>query len=132
MTDRPVGRDDEALRWYEQAFESSEGPATRLQWGASYVSALIDLTPADAPRIEKAAAALFGEAGAQVNAFYDRSAVALQRIGRKLEAWNKDGQQTAVLKRLKTQLDGVCAKLDAADPQRATCQGLLKSPAGAA
>ena len=28
----------EALRWYREAFEKSEGPATRLQWGASYVS----------------------------------------------------------------------------------------------
>ena len=27
----------EALRWYREAFEKSEGPATRLQWGASYV-----------------------------------------------------------------------------------------------
>jgi len=129
---RKLGRNDEALRWYEQAFDASEGPATRLQWGASYLSALVDLAPADAPRIEKAAAALFGEAGSQTNAFYERSAAALQRIGRKLEAWNKDGQQTAVLKRLKAQLDGVCGKLDVADLQRPTCEGLLKAPAGSA
>ena len=42
----------EALRWYREAFEKSEGPATRLQWGASYVSALVDLAPADEAAIE--------------------------------------------------------------------------------
>ena len=34
---------EEALRWYEQAFEKSEGPATRLQWGSGYLSALVEL-----------------------------------------------------------------------------------------
>jgi hypothetical protein len=34
---RKLGRNDEALRWYEEAFARSEGPATRLQWGAQYV-----------------------------------------------------------------------------------------------
>ena len=47
-----------ALRWYEEAFNKSEGPATRLQWGASYVSALVELAPQDAPRIERAASQL--------------------------------------------------------------------------
>ena len=42
----------EALRWYREAFEKSEGPATRLQWGASYVTALVDLAPADEAAIE--------------------------------------------------------------------------------
>ena len=42
----------EALRWYREAFEKSEGPATRLQWGASYVGALVDLAPADEAAIE--------------------------------------------------------------------------------
>ena len=42
----------EALRWYEEAFNKSEGPATRLQWGSSYVNALVDLAPQDEARIE--------------------------------------------------------------------------------
>jgi len=29
------------------------------------------------------------------------------------------------MKRLQQQLEGVCAKLEAADPQRDTCEGLL-------
>ena len=42
----------EALRWYREAYEKSEGPATRLQWGASYLAALVDLAPADEAAIE--------------------------------------------------------------------------------
>ena len=35
------GKKAEALRWSEEAFNKSEGPATRLQWGANYLAALI-------------------------------------------------------------------------------------------
>jgi hypothetical protein len=35
----------EALRWSQEAFDKSEGPATRLQWGASYMNMLVDLAP---------------------------------------------------------------------------------------
>ncbi|HEY5720329.1 MAG TPA: thioredoxin family protein, partial [Gammaproteobacteria bacterium] len=38
---RKLGKPEEALRWYQQAFDKSEGPATRLQWGSSYISALV-------------------------------------------------------------------------------------------
>ena len=49
-TRKERGDSDEALRWYREAFEKSEGPATRLQWGASYVSALVELAPHDEAR----------------------------------------------------------------------------------
>jgi thioredoxin-like negative regulator of GroEL len=122
----------QALRWYEEAFNKSEGPATRLQWGASYVTALVDLAPQDGQRIERAMQQLLDEAAAQPNAFYERSARSLQKVGGKLQAWNAKGQHAAVMQRLRTRLDGVCGKLDAADPQRATCEGVLKAPAGKA
>jgi hypothetical protein len=122
---RRLGRTEEALQWYQQAFDRSEGPATRLQWGSGYVSALVDLAPADAQRIEKTAAQLFNEAAQDKGAFHERSARSLQRVGSKLNEWNKDGSRNAVLQRLRRQLDGVCANVDAADGQRATCQGVL-------
>jgi thiol-disulfide isomerase/thioredoxin len=122
---RKLGRKDEALRWYQQAFDKSEGPATRLQWGASYIGALIDLSPSDASRIEKAAAQVFAEAARDQGAFHERSARSLQRVGRKLGSWNADGKHAAAVKRLQAQLDVVCAKVDATDGQRATCAALL-------
>jgi thioredoxin-like negative regulator of GroEL len=123
---RRQGRHDEALRWYQASFDKAVGPATRLQWGAGYLGALVDLAPQDAARIEKAAAQLFTEAAADKGAFYERSARSLQRVGAKLNEWNQDGRQAAVLQRLRRQLDGVCASVDAADGQRAACEAVLK------
>jgi len=118
----------DALHWYEEAFAKSEGPATRLQWGASYVNALVDLSPQDEPRIEQAVQQLFTEAANQPNAFYERSARSLQRVGSKLVAWNDGRKHAAAVQRLQAQLDGVCAKLPADDAaQREVCSGLLKS-----
>lgn len=122
---RKQGRKDEALRWYEQAFNKSEGPATRLQWGAGYLSALVDLAPTDAVRIETTVAQLLREAAQDRSAFYERSARSLQRVGTKLASWNAGGHHDAVLTRLKSQLDGICAKVDPTDKQRATCEGLI-------
>jgi len=118
-----------ALRWSEEAFDKSEGPATRLQWGAGYVSTLVELAPKDEARIERAVQQLFDEAAAQPNAFYERSARSLQRVGAQLTAWNKRGAHAAAVKRLQARLDGVCAKLPPDDAQRAVCDGVFKPAA---
>jgi len=119
----------EALRWYRQAFEKSEGPATRLQWGASYVNALVDLAPGDEAAIEAATAQLWSEAAAQPDAFYERSARALQKVGAKLQAWNKGGAHRAAMARLQGKLDTLCAAPTHSASERSTCQALLKAPA---
>jgi len=116
----------DALNWYEQAFDKSEGPATRLQWGASYINALVELGPQEEARIEKAASQLFAEAAKQPDAFYERSGRSLQRVGTRLQAWNKGGAHGAAIKRLQVQLDSVCGALEAGDPKRAQCAALLK------
>ena len=123
---RKQGRKDEALHWYEEAFNTSEGPATRLQWGSSYVAALVTLAPQDSARIEKAASQLFKEAASDKSAFYERSARSLLKVGSDLQKWNADGKNAAVVGRLKTQLAGVCSKVDTADKQRATCESVIK------
>ncbi len=124
---RKQGRNDDALQWHAQAWDRSEGPATRLQWGAGYFSALVELAPQDAATIERVAGQLFTEAGKDPAAFHERSARSLQRVGAKLADWNRDGRHDAVLARLKATLAPVCGRLDAADAQRATCDALLKS-----
>jgi thiol-disulfide isomerase/thioredoxin len=129
---RKQGRDADALRWYQQAFDTSQGPATRLQWGASYLNALVDLSPNDAADIEKTATQLLKEASGQPNAFYERSARSLQRVGSKLTSWNEGGKHQPVIDRLQGQLDGVCGRLGPTDPQKATCAGLLKATKKAA
>ena len=124
---RHQGRTEDALRWHEQAYVRSEGPATRLQWGASYVSNLIELAPQDAARIERAVAGLLAETAQDPAAFHERSARSLQRVGAKLASWNQDGRHDALVRRLQAGLAPVCGKLGAADSQRSTCEGLLRS-----
>ena len=130
---RKQGRTDEALRWYEESYAKSEGPATRLQWGAGYLSALVELAPKDEARIERVARQLFAEAAKDPAAFHERSARALQRVANKLSEWNQGGQHDAVIRRLNEGAPGqgglasVCGKLETADAQRATCDGILKS-----
>ncbi len=119
----------EALHWYAEAFAKSEGPATRLQWGASYLAALVDLAPQDDARIAHTAQQLFDEAGRQPDAFYERSGRALQRVGAKLAAWNAGGRHAAAIAALQGQLDALCDKLPAGDSKRASCTGLLKAQA---
>ncbi len=128
---RKQGRNEEALRWYQQSFEKAEGPATRLQWGAGYLNALVDLAPTQAARIEKLASTLLAEAAKDRAAFEGRSARSLQRAGAKLVAWNGDGKQAPVMRKLQAQLDGVCSKLGTQDGQRAACQAVLKPAAKA-
>ncbi|MBX9902616.1 MAG: thioredoxin family protein [Burkholderiaceae bacterium] len=114
-----------AANWYEQAYNASKGPATRLQWGANYVTNLVDLVPTDEARIEKAVQNVFAELSGTENAFYERNRNYLEKMSKKLMDWNAGGKhQTAVLK-MKTQLDEICNKLPANDNQRATCSTVL-------
>ena len=120
----------QALDWYEKAYAAADGPATRLQWGASYVSALIDLTPQDSARIEKAVTSVIGEIDASPATFYGRSQRSLDRIGKKLATWNKDQQHGASLASIRAQMGAVCAKLPSDDPARATCDQVLGARKG--
>ena len=121
------GKKQDALRWYEEAFNKSEGPATRLQWGSNYLGALVEMSPEDTPRIEKAAAQLFTEAEKDPGAFYERSERSLKKVGSLLTGWGQSPTQAAAVGRLKAQLDGVCGKLDTSDAKaKSACEGLLK------
>lgn len=124
---RKQGRNAEALQWYQQAFEKSEGPATRLQWGTAYLSALVDLAPQESARIEATAHAVFNEAAGQPGAFYERSGRSMQKLGAELVKWNAGGKHQAAVDQLETQVQGICTKLPAGEPQRATCDGVFKT-----
>jgi hypothetical protein len=123
---RKLGRNDEALRWYEEAFARSEGPATRLQWGAQYVTALVELAPQDEARVERAVTRMIDDAALDKGAFDGRSARSLARVDKQLVQWNRDGRHSAVLGRLRAQLQPVCGRLDGEPAARAACDGTFK------
>lgn len=124
---RKNGRPSEALRWYEQAWERSEGPATRLQWGSAYFAALVELAPAGMERVERVATRIFDEAARDPAAFHERSARSLQRLAGKLAAWGTAPDRGPVMKRLQSRITSWCAGLPRADPQRATCDAVARS-----
>ena len=126
---RKQGRSADALAWYRQSFEKSEGPATRLQWGVGYLNALVELAPKDTASIEKTASQLLTEAGQDSGAFAGRSARALDRASQKLVNWADQAPRTATLERLRGQAQALCAKLDPAAGQRAACEALLRPAA---
>jgi len=122
---RKRGEAAAALSWYERAYAGAQGPATRLQWGASYVRALIDLAPADEARIERAARSVLGELEPKPETFHARNRAVLERLGSRLADWNKDDSHGAVLARLREQMAALCAQLPAQAPERATCSKAL-------
>lgn len=117
-----------SLDWAERAWNESQGPATRLQWGSSYVNRLIELAPQDVARIEKAASGVLAELDAVPETFYERNRRGLEKMGQRLITWNNNGQHAAIVKKLATQLDAVCAKLPSKDEARAACTGVFKTP----
>ena len=114
-----------ALQWGERAWRESQGPATRVQWGVSYIGLLLDLAPQDTARIESTTLSLLGELEGQGDAFYDRTQRRLETLSRKLLAWDQGPARAAVLQRVRAQRDRLCGALPAGDPQRATCEALF-------
>jgi thioredoxin-related protein len=114
-----------AIEWARQAYETSKGPATRLQWGGAYVNYLLELAPADAARIEAAAGSVIGEAAKSPDAFSARSRRSLERLSERLQKWNKEGTHDKLIARLHEKMAPACAAeaLDATD--RTACTVLF-------
>jgi thioredoxin-related protein len=87
-----------AVNWYEQAWQGATGPATRLQWGATYLQGLVDFLPHDALRIERLAREMLNELGNMPDAFCQRNRTQMQRIDSRLALWGGRGQYAAALR----------------------------------
>lgn len=115
-----------ALQWYEQAWRKSEGPATKIQWGVTYVSNLIDLAPDDVPRITSAASAIISTLEPRSETFFERNQRSLERMSKRLTQWQgADPARTAVLAKLKGQLSKTCTKLGAKEAGRSNCESVF-------
>lgn len=90
------------LDWYEKAWSAAEGSATRLQWGTTYLTSVIDLSPQDLSRIEAAAADLATEIAANPDACQQRNRTQLQRLASKLAMLTVPGPHAGALQRTLT------------------------------
>ena len=90
------------LHWYEQASAGAVGPATRIQWSATYLASLLDLSPQDTPRIERAAQMLLADISATSDAFQQRNLSQLQKLAPKLATQAPGDQSQALLQAIQT------------------------------
>jgi hypothetical protein len=86
-----------ALDWYEQAWHGATGTATRLQWGATYLLALVDLAPHDVQRIDRCAAVLLQEFAAVADAPFQRNRTQAARIVKALAGSDAKGEHAVAL-----------------------------------
>jgi thiol-disulfide isomerase/thioredoxin len=86
-----------ALDWYEQAYGTAAGSATQLQWGATYLLALLDLSPGDGQRIERAARMLKAGFDAAPDAPYQRNRTQAARIVKALAGVEAAGEHATEL-----------------------------------
>jgi thioredoxin-related protein len=112
-----------AVDWSRQAYDRAQGTATRLRWGGSYLNTLLELTPQDAAAVEKAATQVLGEVKPDSVQLTGNNRAALDRMSKRLVAWNKDGRHDDVLARLAGGLKDKCATPGAVDP--AWCESLF-------
>jgi thiol-disulfide isomerase/thioredoxin len=125
-----MGRKDEALTLFDEAYRESQGAATRFQWGQLYVSGLLRLAPKDSQRIADAVSSVLGELDGP-DRIYRRARVRLEKLDRELRAWNEaaKGAHTDVLQGLHARMQQICVKIPDGDAARASCDGFLKTAA---
>jgi len=112
-----------ALHWYEQAWQKSEGPATRIQWGTGFVNQILELAPDDVARVETAAAAVIGQLEPKGETFYERNQRSLKRMASRLAKWQgTDPARTRAVEKVKVQLAKTCSRLPANDAGRGNCE----------
>jgi hypothetical protein len=115
-----------ALQWYEEAWRKSEGPATRIQWGSSYVREILKLAPTDVARVSAAAGSVISGLDARSETFFERNQRSLQRMAKGLTEWQgTDKARSRAVAKLKDQLARTCAKLPAKDPGRTNCESVF-------
>ena len=126
---KKAGREDEAVQWLAKAYAGATGPATRFQWGYSYLVGLLEMTPEDATRIEQVGLAVLGELDDSPDAFYQRTRMRLEQLSAKLLEWGKTDGHGAVVERLRERTGEICRGLPAGDAGRASCENFLRPAA---
>lgn len=99
-----------ALLWLKRAYDSAQGPATRVQWGVMYVDGLIRLSPDDTAGIEGAATQVIGELAGQPDGYRQRTRQRFATLGTALKTWSKQHRRegSAVLARLQQKMQSSC------------------------
>jgi hypothetical protein len=113
-----------ALAWYERAYKESTGVATRFQWGARYLSALLRLAPTDHARIRDTGIAVLGELDGP-DRIQARTRSGLEKLDKRLKRWNSQHRYDADIQALHARMNATCGKLPDSDGGRDSCRKFL-------
>ncbi|HTV51404.1 MAG TPA: thioredoxin family protein [Steroidobacteraceae bacterium] len=113
-----------AIAWLQRAYEQSQGPATRIQWGSRYVRGLIRMRPEDEAAISSAALQVIGELRSG-GAIHGRSRRALQLMIGQLHDWNGSGQHPQALAQIRAALGAACSTVPHEDAASLECGRFL-------
>lgn len=99
-----------AIAWARQAYETSQGQATRVQWAIEYSKTVLRQAPGDKAAVERSAQAVIGELGKDSGGYYQRTRVKVAAWGGLLREWSNAHHGGAVLARIDKAMNGVCAR----------------------
>jgi thiol-disulfide isomerase/thioredoxin len=104
-----LGNKERALQLMAEAYEKAKGPASRFQWGFSYLDGLLRLTPDDTATIEKVGAQVIGELDGP-NRVHRRTLGRLTRLDKALSEWNNSAARAAVVQKFRDRVTQVCTQ----------------------
>ena len=104
-----LGNKQRALELMAEAYDKARGPASRFQWGYSYLDGLLRLTPEDTATIEKVGTQVIAELDGP-NRIHRRTLSRLTRLDTRLKEWNTSAAREAVFARFRHQVAAACGK----------------------
>lgn len=98
---RKMGKEDEALALYKEAYDGASGPATRAQWGTNYLIALMEISPTEDEKIHGIFDGILTELSEQEDPIRGRTKARMQRIGKAAAQWLDGDAETRGLSHAK-------------------------------
>jgi thioredoxin-related protein len=105
-----VGAIPEALDWRRMAYENAVGEATRFQWGASYVRAIIRMTPENHELVMSEAMKLFDELDGDQTPFTGRNFRVLRSVNEQLSEWQLEQGDEALAESFESRISALCQR----------------------
>lgn len=123
-------RFDEAIKWSKQAYEASQGGATRFQWGANYVRSIIRMQPDQNDLIVATSIDLFKVLESSDEVFAGRNFRVLRSLNEKLKEWQEAQEEKnnqVSLTPFNKKIEALCSEQESSTQESKNCNSLLES-----
>lgn len=115
----------EALRWYQQAYAQTPGPASKLQWGSYTLRYLTQAQPLDTGGIQQFASELIDLGSRQAHGFHGRNVAAYQRMAKAMKSWAVFDDQQQAFAHWQTALEEACRAQEPGEQGERHCRSML-------